>query len=115
MTTAARSLKDLHPELRSRVLAASGNAEHRAIERLQQDDAPDEYVVLAMSGETVVLMRLSQRDDGSVAEDTETFLVADTTVLPDTGTTTIEVTTAGGTRRFSIPPTLGEALVSWLR
>ena len=115
MTTPGLSLEDLHPELRSRVLAASGNAEHRAIERLQQDSAPDEYVVLAMSGETIALMRLSLRDDGSVAEDTETFLVADTTVLPDTGTTTIEVTTEGRTRTFSIPSALGEVLISWLR
>lgn len=97
------------------MLAASGNAEHRAIERLQQDGAPDEYVVLAMSGESVVLMRLSLRHDGSVAEDTASFLVADTTVLEETGTTTIEVTTAGGTRTFAVPPALGDMLVSWLR
>ena len=109
------AVEDLHPELRSRVLAATGNADHRAIERLQQDDRPDEFVVLAVSGEQVVLMRLALRPDASVAEDTETFLVACTTVLPGTGTTTIEVSTAERTRRFTVPPPLGEVLIAWLR
>lgn len=115
MDPAEPTVDDLHPELRSRVLAASGDAEHRAIERLEHHGGPDEYVALTLSGEQVALMRLSLRDDGSVEERTETFLVADTTVLEGSDTTTIEVTTERGTRRFGIPPRLGELLASWLR
>lgn len=109
------SVEDLHPELRSRVLAAGGNAEHRAIERLEREGAPEQYAVLSLSGEQLALMELSLRPDGSVQEHTETFLVGDTRLLPDTDTPTIEVESAGTVRRLALPPSLGEALSRWLR
>ena len=115
MTTARATLEDLHPELRSRVLAASGNADRREIFRVEPDDGPEEYVVAALSGNQVALMRLSLRDNGSVAEETDTFSPGDVVVVGSDGNeTTVEVTTSGRVGALRVPAPVGDVLRSWL-
>jgi len=68
---------ELPAELRSRVMAATGNADVRVITRLppaEADGAPDHYEVYGLAGDRFVHMRLGLRTDGSVHETTETFL-----------------------------------------
>jgi uncharacterized protein (DUF2267 family) len=68
---------ELPAELRSRVMAATGNAEIRVIERRRrsgQDAGGDDYQVYALAGDRFVHMRLGLRPDGSVDETTETLL-----------------------------------------
>jgi uncharacterized protein (DUF2267 family) len=70
-------VKELPPELRSRVMAATGNAEIRVIERRGRAGNEAEepgYEVYALAGDRFVHMVLRRRPDGSVEETTETML-----------------------------------------
>jgi uncharacterized protein (DUF2267 family) len=68
---------DLPAELRSRVMAATGNAEIRIIKRRPQAEGQTPhhlYDVYGLAGDRFVHMTLGLRPDGSVDETTETLL-----------------------------------------
>ena len=71
--TGTVTAEELPAELRSRVMAASGNAELRIIERTGPDGR-DGYTVYALAGGRFVHMVLQLRPDGSVDEVTQTLL-----------------------------------------
>lgn len=74
------SAEDLPSELRSRVMAATGNAEVRVIERrgrVGNDTEDPGYEIYALAGDRFVHMVLRRRADGSVDETTETMLPED--------------------------------------
>ena len=73
----ALTADDLPSELRSRVMAATGNAELRVVERRHRTgEDPDEpgYEVYALAGDRFIHMALGFRSDGSVDEVTDTLL-----------------------------------------
>lgn len=71
------SITELPDELSLRVLAATGDPGHLFIHRegAQPDEAEEHYLVEAITGDRVTVMRLSVRRDGSVSETTDSFLV----------------------------------------
>ena len=73
------SIAELPDELSSRVLAATGEPGHLVIHRGggQPDEADEHYLVEAITGDRVSVMRLSFRSDGSVSETTDSFLVGE--------------------------------------
>src|SRR5439155_19869727 len=71
------ALDDLPGELRSRIMAATGNAQLRVIAKRRGSDGSagaDAYEVYALAGDRFVHMALALRPDGSVEETTETLL-----------------------------------------
>jgi hypothetical protein len=107
------ALETLHPELSSRILAATAHAEPRIIHRREPAAEPgaEEYEVHALSGDRVVQMVLSLRPDGSVAETTETFLedeIVDLVVEADHAT--VEVEGPSGRQAIAVPVELAQAL-----
>jgi hypothetical protein len=107
------ALETLHPELSSRILAATAHARPLIIQRREggTEGGTDEYEVHALAGDRVVRMVLSLRPDGSVAETTQTFLedeIADLVV--EAGHATIEVEGPSGRQAITIPVELAEAL-----
>jgi hypothetical protein len=107
------ALETLHPELSSRILAATAHAEHRVIHRREgaAEAGIEEYEVHALAGDRLVQMVLSLRPDGSVAEATETFLedeIADLVIEADHAT--IEVEGPSGRQAIAVPVELAQAL-----
>jgi hypothetical protein len=107
------ALETLHPELSSRILAATAHAEPRVIHRRESvaEAGIEEYEVHALAGDRVVQMVLSLRPDGSVAETTETFLqgeIADLVI--ETDHATIEVDGPSGRQAIAVPVELARAL-----
>jgi hypothetical protein len=108
------ALETLHPELSSRILAATAHARPLVIRRRENaaEGGTDEYEVHALAGDRVVQMVLSLRPDGSVAETTETFLedeIADLVIEADHAT--IEVEGPSGRQAIAIPVELAQALM----
>jgi hypothetical protein len=68
-------LDDLPPELADRVRAATGQPGHLSIRHA------NEWVVEALTGDRVTVMRLALADDGSVAEETCSFLLSEIEAL----------------------------------
>jgi hypothetical protein len=101
-------LGQLHPELRSRVLAATAHAQLRLV---SGPAGADEYEVHALTDDRVVHMLLSIDPSGSVNEATETFVrgeIVAAAVTADGGR--IEVQDAGGRRTIPVPVELAQAL-----
>jgi hypothetical protein len=104
----AGGLEELHPELRSRVLAATAHAEHRLI---TGPSAEGEYEVHALIGDRFVHMLLSMHPSGSVNETTETLLrrqILHVAVAGDKGR--LEVEDADGRLTIMVPSELARAL-----
>ena len=107
-------LDALHPELRSRVMAATAHARPRVIRRretLAENVPRDEYEVYALAGDRFVYMVLSLRADGSVGESTRTFLpreIADVTIEDDEAT--VEVEGPSGRQSIAVPVEVAQAL-----
>lgn len=113
MTAASVGIEDLHPELGSRVRAATANGEYRLIRSVERDDGGIGYEVSALSGDRVVLMHLALRDDGSVDEATTTFLVRQASVIElGAEVATVEATVDGETRTLTVPAPLAERLAA---
>lgn len=113
VTTSSVGIEDLHPELSSRVRAATTNADYRLIRRVVDDDGGVRYEVSALSGDRVVLMHLAMRDDASVHEETSTFLAGDASVIeigPEVAI--VEATVDGELRTLTVPAALGERLAA---
>jgi hypothetical protein len=114
MSTEVVPLDALHPELRSRVMAATAHARPRVIRRrevLVENVPSDEYEVYALAGDRFVYMVLSLRGDGSVAETTRTFLpneIIDVTIEKDEAT--LEVEGPSGRQSIPVPDDLRSAL-----
>ena len=94
-------LSHLPAELRSRAEAATGNAQVRVVSR-RQHGTDSSYDVWAIAGDRVVLMRLAVRHDGSVAEDTTSFLRRDVTDVIDAGADDAVLVVAPDDRRYPI-------------
>jgi hypothetical protein len=110
------ALETLHPELSSRILAATAHAQPRVIHRREgaAEAGIDEYEVHALAGDRLVQMVLSLRPDGSVAEATETFLLEDEIVdlVIEADHATIEVEGPSGRQAIAVPLELAQALKS---
>jgi hypothetical protein len=105
----------LHPELSSRVLAATAHADHRTIRRRDSlaEHGTDEYDVYALCGDRFVWMVLSLRPDGSVAEATHTFVdheITDVAVHGEHGM--VDVDSPSGPHRIAVPLDVAEALMA---
>lgn len=105
-------IETLPEEIRSRVLASSGNATYRRIEASQgsQEGRPI-YAIEAVSGDRVTLSRLSLRSDGSVEEKTDSFGVGDIAdVVVDDAGADLQVRGPARTRVVHIAPETLEAV-----
>lgn len=114
MTIADRTWDDLPPEIHARIMAATAHASVRSIEKLA-DPEPGSgqgiWEVNAVAGDRFVHMTLGLRGDGSVSEDTHTFLTSEILeVACDSDRATVEVQGPGGRRSISIPASVGRAV-----
>jgi hypothetical protein len=109
-------LETLHPELRSRVMAATAHADIRVIRQrhtAEGDDSGDECTVHAVAGDRLVCMRLGLRADGSVAETTETFLTSEVVAVHVEGDeATIDVEPISGRQSLAVPAEVARALTT---
>jgi hypothetical protein len=81
MTSFSGSVEELAEELRARVRAAAGNADFTYVTAVEDcGDDNSAYLVYAITGDQLALMRLGLRPDGSVAEDTTTAKLDDVTI-----------------------------------
>lgn len=106
--TVASTVDDLPAELRSRVMAATANAQYRLVRRGAVENA---YGVYAVAGDRFVVMLLALRPGGSVDEATDTFLlnaIADVQVHGDEAT--IDVRDGGRDRQIVVPAEIAGAL-----
>jgi hypothetical protein len=107
-------LETLHPELRSRVMAATAHADIRVVRQChaaEGGDSGDAYTVHAVAGDRLVCMRLGLRADGSVAETTETFLTNEViAVHVEDDEATIDVEPISGRRSLAVPAEVARAL-----
>lgn len=103
-------IEALPEELRSRILAATAQASHRRIRRLEaHGEVGTAYAVEAVAGDRVTLMRLSLRPDGSVEESTDSFTTRDI-VHVDAEASELTVQGPEGTRSVPIAPDTAEAV-----
>jgi hypothetical protein len=80
VTVADRTWDDLPAEIHARVMAATAHATVRRIHHVDRSDADlpqGIWTVDAVSGDRFVHQVLGLRADGSVCEETRTFLTAD--------------------------------------
>jgi hypothetical protein len=114
VTIADRTWDDLPAEIHSRVMAATGQATTRRIEHLDSSDPGlprGTWTVDAVTGDRFVHQVLGLRQDGSVSEETRTFLTADILEisLDDDGATLV-VGGPSGPEELRIPQSIGEVL-----
>jgi hypothetical protein len=114
VTIADRTWDHLPPEIHARIMAATAHASERVIRHSEQPETglPDgTWEVSALAGDRFVHMLLGLRGDGSVAEDTSTFLVADLLdVSFDADGALIEVPGPPATGSIRVPDAVGRAL-----
>jgi len=113
MTMADPTSDDPPPEIRSRIMAATAHASVRTIDHCAE--APGlprgTWEVHALAGDRIVQMVLGLRDDGSVAEETRTFLTADVLGVsfePDGAT--LSVRGPSGAETVPVPDAVARAL-----
>lgn len=87
------ALEDLDERLRSRILAAGARATSRSIRR-----SGDTFTVDARTGDRVVHQELTLRDDGSVAETSDSFVVDEVRRIAAGDGVTVDVEVAGPLR-----------------
>lgn len=106
MTIADRTWDRLPPEIHSRIMAATAHARTRVIEESQ-----GLWEVNALAGDRFVHMTLGLRDDGSVSEETRTFLTSEILdVSLGSDGATLEVQGASGAELVRVPGDIGRAL-----
>lgn len=97
MSDAARQppgIDDLDERLRSRALAATGHATTRSVRQ-----SGDTVTVDARSGDRIVHLELCLRDDGSVGETNDSFVVDDVRrISAPRGGATVDIEVAGPLR-----------------
>lgn len=104
----AAELDELPEELAARVRAATTHATHRTVR-----STGDSFGVWALCDDRVVVMALSLREDGSVAEATEAFVaeaVAEITPGDGDGNAALLVDGPTGRRRVDVPVALAAAI-----
>jgi uncharacterized protein YjbJ (UPF0337 family) len=111
VTIADRTWDNLPPEIHSRIMAATAHAQTRVIEA---SDASRQWEVNALAGDRLVHMTLGLRDDGSVSEETRTFLTSEVmtvSLASDEGApATLEVHGSSGAELMQVPDSIGRAL-----
>jgi hypothetical protein len=114
MTIADRTWDHLPAEIHSRIMAATAHARIRRIEHRADSDPPMPqglWTVDAVAGDRFVHQVLGLRDDGSVFEETRTFLLTDITdVSVDAGGATVTVPGPSGPESFAVSDSIGAAL-----
>ena len=114
MTIADRTWDDLPPEIHARIMAATAHAGIRSIEKLsgaEPESGQGIWEINAIAGDRFVHMTLGLRGDGSVSEDTHTFLTSEILeVSSSSDRVTVEVQGPTGRRSLSIPASVGRAL-----
>ena len=100
------SLDDLPLVIADRVRAATGDPQFLAIRRA------GEWVIEALTGERVVVMRLDVRDDGSVREHTDTFAAASIQTIDMTTDATLTVKTQSQIITVPVSNAFAELLLS---
>ena len=103
-------IEALPDEIRSRVMAATANANHRRVHELHEPDGSRTiYAIEAVSGDRLTLMRLSLRPDGSVEEDTDSVTARDIVEL-DADAAELTLRGPGGTHVVHVAPDTVEAV-----
>ena len=115
MTIADRTYDDLPPDIHARIMAATAHAAVRVIQRRAGSDPQCPHGlwdVDALSGDRFVHMTLGVREDGSVFEETRTFLtseILDVSFAPDEAAA-VTVQGPAGRETLSVPVSIGRAL-----
>jgi uncharacterized protein YjbJ (UPF0337 family) len=114
MTIADRTWDTLPAEIHARVMAATAHATTRQIEHVDTADPAMPrgiWTVDALTGDRFVHQVLGLREDGSVYEETRTFLTADIwEIALDNDGATVTVEGPSGPEEFRIPEGIGRAL-----
>jgi uncharacterized protein YjbJ (UPF0337 family) len=114
VSIADRTWDDLPTEIHSRVMAATAHAEVRCIEHLEGSDPElpqGTWTVDAVCGDRFVHQVLGLRADGSVAEETRTFLTADICeVSLDAAGATLAVRGPSGRESLRVPEPIGRTI-----
>jgi hypothetical protein len=111
---ADRTWDDLPAEIHARVMAATAHATVRRIQHLDRTDADlpqGIWTVDAVSGDRFVHQVLGLRSDGSVYEETRTFLTAEILEIsldPDGATLVIE--RPSGRESIRVPASIGQTI-----
>jgi hypothetical protein len=115
MTIADRTWDNLPSDIHARIMAATAHAVVRSIQK-QADPDPQcpngRWYVDALSGDRLVHMTLGVREDGSVFEETSTFLTSEILDVAFTGdgSATVALRGPAGRQSMSIPASIGRAL-----
>jgi len=111
---ADRTWDDLPAEIHSRVMAATAHAKIRRIEHVEGSDPAlpqGIWTVDAVSGDRFVHQVLGLRADGSVYEDTRTFLVGEILeVSLDADRATLTVQGAAGQESIRVSESIGRTI-----
>jgi hypothetical protein len=112
---ADRTWDDLPSEIHARIMAATAHASIRVIHQrpgLDPQCPGGLWDVDAVAGDRFVHMTLGLREDGSVSEETQTFLtteIDDVSLSPD-GDTAVAVRGPAGRQSIVIPAAIGQVL-----
>ncbi|MDQ1491688.1 MAG: hypothetical protein QOJ23_4202 [Actinomycetota bacterium] len=114
MTIADRTWDDLPAEIHARVMAATGQAQTRRIEHSDASDADlpqGIWTVDAVAGDRFVHQILGLRGDGSVFEETRTFLTDEIAEVSfDSDGATVVVPGPSGAESIRVPDSIGRAV-----
>jgi hypothetical protein len=114
VTIADRTWDHLPPEIHDRIMAATAHASERVIRHSEQPEtgSPEgTWEVSALAGDRFVHMLLGRRGDGSVSEETDTFLVADLLDISfDADGALIEVPGPAATGPIRVSDAVGRAI-----
>jgi hypothetical protein len=115
MSMADRTWDDLPSEIHARIMAATAHASIRVIHHRPDVDPQCPggiWDVDAVAGDRFVHMILGLREDGSVAEETQTFLtteIDDVTFSPE-GDAAVAIRGPAGRQSILIPASIGQVL-----
>jgi hypothetical protein len=115
VTITDRTWDDLPAEIHSRVMAATADAKIRRIEHLEGSDPAlpqGIWTINALCGDRFVHQVLGLRVDGSVCEETRTFLTAEILEIsldPDGATLVVEG--PSGRESIRIPESIGRTML----
>lgn len=109
-------INDLPEDLRSRVRAATGEPEYRMVYELPAESGGStEYLVEAITGDRVTVMRLSLRPDGAVNETTDSFPAREIVhVANEAQEAELIVQTQEGRRSLAVQPDTAAAVAQLL-
>src|SRR5687768_2147939 len=115
MSMADRTWDDLPSEIHARIMAATAHASIRVIHHRPGVDPQCPgglWDVDAVAGDRFVHMTLGLREDGSVSEETQTFLTTeiDDVSLSSDGDTAVAVRGPAGRQSIVIPAAIGQVL-----